>query len=90
MMELRSARATATGTLVSGRFSLTDFIIACGAAAGSVVFRDGGASGATLLTIDTPAGVGSTVIMNLSGRLIFNTDCHVTLTNATAITALGG
>lgn len=61
--------------------------IVAGASAGSIVLTDGGAGGATVATIDMPAGV--TIVSD--GHLPqlgmrFGKDCFATLTNITSAT----
>lgn len=53
--------------------------------AGTIVLRDGGATGSVRLTVDTPAvAEGDTVI--IPGYIEFDTDVHVTLTDVDAVT----
>lgn len=82
-----SASATATGTLYSGRGRLRGVYVRAAGTAGTAVLKDGGASGTTLLTINTPAAVGAQYIEIPGGGIEFATDLHVTLTTADACTA---
>jgi hypothetical protein len=59
------------------------------ASAGSVVIKDGGASGTTVLTIDTPAGATLTQDITIPGRgILCSTNVYAVLTDVTAATIL--
>lgn len=85
--DVKAAQASATGTLVGHSTRVKGLSIVTAATAGSVVLRDGGAAGVVVATIDTPAVVGTMQVDIPSAGLRFGTDVHVTLTNATGITA---
>jgi len=58
-----------------------------GASAGSVVFRDGGGSGATKMTLNTVASATAPTYLLLPGEgVLFRSDIHGTLTNVTSVT----
>lgn len=58
-----------------------------GASAGSVVFRDGGASGSTKMTINTVASATIATYLPLPGEgVLFRSDIHGTITNAASVT----
>ena len=81
--DVKAVYVSATGTVFSGRTRLRGLIIVPGASAGSVVIRDGGGSGTTLLNIaTTAAGVPFSVLIPGEGVLCL-TDIHATLSNAT-------
>jgi hypothetical protein len=81
--------ATATGTLQSGRTRLKAFSVKT-ASTGSpqVVFKNG-SSGATQLDIVFNTSDWVQVTIPDHG-IIFNDECHVTLTNITSITGMFG
>lgn len=59
--------------------------------AGSVSFRNGGASGTELLKLDTPASaVVPTTIWIPGEGVLFDADPYVTLTNVTSVTFFYG
>lgn len=85
--DVRSTRLDASGSVVAARARVCYLHIVCGASAGSVVIRDGGAGGTVLTTIDTPAGITIVVSVDIPGDgLLCNTNAYATLTNITACT----
>ena len=81
--------ATATGTLQSGRTRLKAFIVKT-ASSGSpqVVFKNG-SGGATQL--DVVFNTSDWVQVSIPDHgVIFDDECHITLTNITSITGLFG
>lgn len=83
--DVTSASRTTTGTLISGRARLKGLVITCGATAGSVVFRDGGATGTVRLSIVTPAAAGIRDIGIPDQGILFQTDIHVTISNVDGV-----
>lgn len=85
---VKAANATSTATLVASQAGrLRGVYFRPGAAAGSVVFRDDGASGTIILTLNTPDNTGASVYSKLpGGGISFGTDLHVTLTNSAGVT----
>ena len=64
----------------------TIYYVASGTA-GSIVLKDGGSSGTTLMTIATPASATATEVVYIpEGGVRFRTDVHATLTNVTYVT----
>ena len=63
-----------------------------GAQAGSVVFRDGGASGKVVMTLNTPTAASSgTFWLPLPGEgILVETDLHVTLANVASVVVIYG
>ena len=86
---ITAVRRTSTGSIFAGPIRLFGCIALPAAAAGTVVFDDGGTD---LLTIDTPAGVdsGQIWISFPQEGIRFATNCTATMTNVTAITAFWG
>jgi hypothetical protein len=81
--------ATATGTLQSGRTRLKAFIVKT-ASSGSpqVVFKNG-SGGATQL--DVVFNTSDWVQVSIPDHgIIFDDECHITLTNITSITGMFG
>jgi hypothetical protein len=88
--DVKSAYLAATGTaVVSSRTRVKSVLIAATATAGSVILRDGGASGVTRLQIDTPAAAGAINAILPGEGILFDTDVHGTLTNCTATVVYG-
>tara|TARA_R110000765_G_scaffold423603_1_gene532721 strand:+ start:1295 stop:1618 length:324 start_codon:yes stop_codon:yes gene_type:complete len=68
---------------------VTSIQAVCGASAGSVVLKDNGTGGTTLLDVATPGSATATVSVDLnSDGMRFPTDCFATLTNVTSVTVL--
>ena len=79
--------ATSTGSLIGGRTRLKSFVVrSAGSGSPAAVFRSGGGSGTTLLTMTFVAGDDTQITI----PDIFEDGCHVTLTNVDAITAFFG
>lgn len=96
---LASAPLTATGLFKdqSGnalmRTRVRTIYAVCGATAGAVVLRDGGATGSVIATIDTPANTtAGYVILPLPGEgLLFKSgNLHGTVTNTTSMVVYYG
>ncbi len=59
--------------------------------AGSVVFRNGGSGGATLITLNTVASATQPTYLILPGEgVLFSTDVHGTVTNVGSVTIFYG
>ena len=85
-----SAHRDATGTIYAGATNLAGYQLASGGTAGEIVFRDGGASGTVRLRVNIT--VNTAVISTLipGNGIRFNTDIHVTLPTAAAVTIFCG
>jgi len=74
-----------------GRARVRAIYIVPAAGAGSVVLRDGGASGSIKTTVNTLAASTSSTYMILPGEgLLFNTDVHATVTDVVSVTVFYG
>jgi len=60
-------------------------VISDGANAGSVVLKDGGATGAEMWRIDVPATAGATETVTFPRGLSFETSIYADLTNVAAV-----
>lgn len=87
--DVKSAYLAATGTAVSARVRVKSVVITSTAVAGSVILRDGGATGVTLLQVDTPAAAGIQNVLIPGEGILFGTDVHGTLTSCTATVVYG-
>lgn len=76
---------TATGTVASGRRRLVAIHYHSAGATGKIVLRDGGASGATKITLDFHATSTGDLHIPDEG-VLFETDIHATYTNITSAT----
>lgn len=80
--DIKAVSLAASGTAFNQRTRVRGALIEPGASAGSVVFKDGGSSGTTIMTINTSAN-GETFSMVIpADGIVFQTDVYVALTNA--------
>ena len=77
---LTAKNLTTTGTVKSGRTRIRS--VYCGATAGTVELKDGGSGGTTKFILAMAAGQ----TCDLPGSILFETDCHATLTTANSVT----
>ena len=88
--DVLSATRTTDGTLVSGPARVKGILLTTTTTAGSVVLKDGGASGTTRLTMNTPA-VAEMFNALLPGEGIrFTTDVYVDVTDVSSVTVFYG
>ena len=86
-----AAHADATGTIYAGATNLAGYQVAPGGTAGEIIFRDGGASGTTLLKVNIPATPLTPISTLIPGNGIrFTTNIHVTLPATAAVTIFCG
>ena len=74
---------TETGAVTTGPCQLLGFYVN-NTSAGTLVLRDGGASGTVLMTIPTLAGDSSFPVIIPGEGVLCYTDIHATISNATA------
>ncbi len=84
--DVKSTRLIATGTVFGGRARVKGIYLVPGVAAGTVVIRDGGASGAVVATIDSTAGGNASYIKIPEDGLLCTVDAHATLSGTAAVT----
>ena len=89
---LASQPVTSSGALQTqggsnlGRVRVRAIYIVAGATAGSVVLKDGGASGTTIVTINTVGSATTPQYFRLPGQgLLFTTSVYATVTNAASV-----
>jgi len=88
--DVKSATATADGTMVDQPTRIKGVLITTTTSAGSVVLKDGGASGVTRMTLNTPA-VAEMFNALLPGEGVrFTTDVYVDVTNVASVTVFYG
>jgi hypothetical protein len=74
-----------------GRSRVKAIYIVPAAGAGSVVLRDGGASGPIKTTVNTLAASTSSTYLLMPGEgLLFNSDIHATVTDIVSLTVFYG
>lgn len=80
--DIQAVSLAASGTAYGDRTRLRGAVVEPGASIGSVAFKDGGASGTTLFTVNTIAnGEPFSVVIPANG-VLFESDLYATLTNA--------
>lgn len=80
--DIKAKSLAASGAVTDSRVRVRGMLIEPGASAGSVVLKDGGSGGTTILTINTTAaGTPFNVVIPGEG-VLFLTDAYATLTNA--------
>lgn len=86
---IKAVTATATGTLNGGRTRLKSFYVKTGTTGSPQVVFKNGSTGATLLDMSFNTSDDTQVTIPDHG-IIFDDECHVTLTNITSITGFFG
>jgi hypothetical protein len=88
--DVLSATATADGTMVAGPARIKGMLITTTTSAGSVVLKDGGASGTTKITLNTPAVAEMFNALLPAEGVRFTTDVYVDVTNVSSVTVFYG
>jgi len=88
--DVKAASNTASATFYAGPTRVRGIVVTSGASAGTLVVKDGGSSGTTKLTINTPAAAGIQNVLIPGEGVRFDTDVYVALTNVTAATVFYG
>ena len=81
--DVKAAERTTTGTAYAAPTRLKGLVVSF-ATGGTVVVKDGGASGSTVFSYTAPAAAGTTNIVIPGEGILCRTDVHVTLASATA------
>jgi len=94
---LASVPLTSTGQFTNqtptalGRTRVKAVYIVPSGTAGSIVFKNGGASGTTVLTLNTVASAAQPTYLLLPGEgVLFSTNVHGTVSNVTSTTIFYG
>lgn len=87
--DIKAANVSATGTVFGARTRVRSLFITPGATAGTLTIRDGGAGGVTVLDFATTAAGAPFSVYIPDQGILFYTDVHATVTNATAIVFYG-
>lgn len=90
-MSLFSGETTSSASIYTGRAYVKGIYVRGAATAGTLVLKDGGSSGTSLVTIDTPAqttsGTFAAIYIPLpDDGILFQTSIYATLTTASACT----
>ena len=85
---IHAVTVTSTGTAYGGRARLKGLYYVSNGTAGSIVVRDGGASGTVRLNLAIPAVAGAYDLIIPDDGILHETDMHVTLTNVTSSTLM--
>jgi hypothetical protein len=82
---------TSSGNVLTSPTRVRAIHYIAGATAGTLVFKNGGSSGTTILTIDTPASATFSCYLKLPGLGVkFDTTCYCAITNAAGVTVFIG
>jgi hypothetical protein len=89
--DILSTHLTASGTVSDNRNRLKAVSYRGNGTDGSLIFKNGGASGTTLLELDVGISDSFTIYVILPGEgILFQNNIYATLTNVSAITAFYG
>ena len=91
--DVKATHRNSTGTVYAGRTRVKGFSI-CGVASqtGTLLLRDGGASGSVLVEIDIPSNSNpnSFYVAIPQEGVLFETDVYATITNIASVTVFYG
>lgn len=82
--DVKALSLAASGAVTDTRARIRGIVVEQNASAGSVVIKDGGASGTTLFTINTIAGGAPFNVLIPAEGVLCSTSIYVALTNAKA------
>jgi hypothetical protein len=89
--DILSTHLTASGTVSANRNRLKAVSYRGNGLDGSLIFKNGGASGTTLLELDVGTSDSFTIYVILPGEgILFQNNIYAALTNVSAITAFYG
>ena len=80
--DVKAISLDASGAVTDTRVRVRGMVIEPGASAGSVIIKDGGASGTTLFTINTLAGGETFNVLVPAEGVLCGTSAYATLSNA--------
>ena len=86
--DIQAATVTANNVAVNKRARVKGLSYVTGGTAGSVVLKDGGSGGTTVLTLNTPATTDVYDLMIPDNGILCATNVHVTVSNVTSVTVL--
>jgi hypothetical protein len=80
--DVKNVHANASGSLVAYRTRVKGIIItSTGAGAGTMLLKDGGSGGTTLVEVDVPATAAFHNVLVPGEGVLFGTNVYATLTN---------
>lgn len=88
--DVKSATRTSDGTMVDQPTRVKGILITTTATAGSVVLKDGGASGTARITLNTPAVAEMFNALLPAEGVRFTTDVYVDVTDVASVTVFYG
>jgi hypothetical protein len=87
--DVKAKSLSTSDSIYGDRTRVRGLVITPGGSAGSVILKNGGTSGTTILTINTVAN-GETFNVIIPGEgVLFSTDVYATLSNATVTVFYG-
>lgn len=86
--DVKAIERTTTGTAYAAPARVKGVLISF-ATGGTVVVKDGGASGTTVFSYTAPAAAGTVNVLLPGEGILCRTDIHVTLSSATATVFYG-
>jgi len=89
--DVKSAHLTASGSIFGGPARLKSISYRGNGSNGSILFKNGGATGTTLIELDVGTSDSFTIYTLLPGEGVrFDTSIYASLTNVSAITCFYG
>lgn len=89
--DVKAAHLTSSGVIFGGPARLKALSYRGNGTAGNIVFKNGGASGTTLVELDVGTSDTFTIYILIPGEGVrFTSDIYATLTNVSAVTAFYG
>ena len=88
--DVKSVTVTEGSAATTFRTRVKSLVLTSSASAGSVVLKDGGASGTAKLTLNTPASADFHNILIPGEGVLFESGVYVDVTNVTSVTIFHG
>ena len=86
--DIQAATVTGNGVAVNKRARVKGLSYVTNGTAGSVVIKDGGSGGTTVLTLNTPGVTDIYDLMIPDNGILCSTNVHITVSNVTSVTVL--
>ena len=88
--DVKAVTVTEDGAATTFRSRVKSLVLTSTASAGSVVLKDGGASGVAKLTLNTPASADFHNILIPGEGVLFESGIYVDVTNVSSVTVFHG
>jgi len=88
--DVKAIHTETTGTPISTRNRVKGMLVTPGGTAGDIIFRDGGASGTTLIQFNISTSVVAFPVVIPGEGVLFETNVHVTLPASAKVTVFYG